>query len=261
VLRPRIIPCLLLHDGGLVKTHGFKNPRYVGDPINAVRIFNEKEADELMILDIDATVKKIPPNFNLIAKLAAECRMPICYGGGVTNAEQAARIVRLGVEKVAVSAAAIINPCLLSEMAAAVGQQSVVAVLDIRKVSGLLASGYELRTHNGKIVHKLEPVELAKRLQDAGAGEIVINSIDRDGQMKGYDLHLAADFKKALNVPVTFLGGAGNLDHLCDLISKLGVVGAAAGSLFVFKGKYNAVLINYPTPKQKLKICQQALMR
>lgn len=261
MLRPRIIPCLLVHQGGLVKTRVFKDPKYVGDPINAVRIFNEKEADELMVLDIDATVNKAEPDFGLIAKLAAECRMPLCYGGGVTTAEQAARIVDMGGEKVAVSAAAINNPSLLTEMAAAVGRQSVVAVLDVRKRSSLFAKGYEVCTHNGKITHKLDPLALAKQLQDAGAGEIVVNSVDRDGQMQGYDLELAMQFKQVLKVPVTFLGGAGSLEHLGELVSRIGVVGAAAGSLFVFKGKYRAVLINYPTPEQKKQLCNEALNR
>jgi cyclase len=259
MLRPRIIPCLLVHKGGLVKTQAFKDPKYVGDPINAVRIFNEKEADELMVLDIDATVNKVAPDFGLIAKLAAECRMPLCYGGGVTTAEQAARIVDMGVEKVAISSAAITHPALLTEIAAAVGRQSVVAVLDVRKRTGLFAKGYEVCTHNSKTVHKLDPVALASQFQDAGAGEIVINSVDRDGLMQGYDLELAAQFKEVLKVPVTFLGGAGSLDHLGELIAKLGVVGAAAGSLFVFKGKYRAVLINYPTPEQKISLCRSAL--
>lgn len=259
MLRPRIIPCLLVHQGGLVKTQGFTDPKYVGDPINAVRIFNEKEADELMVLDIDATAKGVEPDFGLIAKLAAECRMPLCYGGGVTTAEQAARIVDMGVEKVAVSAAAIANPSLLTEMAAAVGRQSVVAVLDVRKRSALFAKGYEVCTHNAKSVHKLDPVKLAQQLQIAGAGEIVINSVDRDGLMQGYDLDLAEQIKHALRVPVTILGGAGSLGHIGDLVSRLGVVGAAAGSLFVFKGKYRAVLINYPTPSQKVQLCREAL--
>jgi len=259
MLRPRIIPCLLIHKGGLVKTKLFKEPRYVGDPINAVRIFNEKDADELMVLDIDASVNGHEPDFHLIEKLAAECRMPLCYGGGVTNAAQAIRLVDMGVEKVAVSSAAISNPSLLIEMAAAVGRQSVVAVLDLRKRSNLFSKGYELCTHNGKTGHKLDPVAFAKYLQDAGAGEIVINSVDRDGLMQGYDLDLATQFKQALKVPVTFLGGAGSLYHMSELISKLGVVGAAAGSLFVFKGKYRAVLINYPTPEKKIKLCREAL--
>jgi cyclase len=259
MLRPRIIPCLLVHNGGLVKTQGFNDPKYVGDPINAVRIFNEKEADELMVLDIDATVNGVEPDFGLIAKLAAECRMPLCYGGGVTTSEQATRLVDMGVEKVAVSAAAIANPLLLTEMAAAVGRQSVVAVLDVRKRTGLFAKGYEVCTRNAKTTHKLDPVTLARQLQEAGAGEIVINSVDRDGQMQGYDLDLALMVKEALKVPVTFLGGAGSLTHVSELVGKLGVVGAAAGSLFVFKGKYRAVLINYPTPAQKVQLCREAL--
>jgi imidazole glycerol-phosphate synthase subunit HisF len=259
MLRPRIIPCLLIHKGGLVKTQQFKDPKYLGDPVNAVRIFNEKEADELMVLDIDATVNAAIPNFPLIAKLAAECRMPLCYGGGVTSAEQAARIVDMGVEKIAVSAAAITNPYLLTEMAAAVGRQSVVVVLDVRKRSGLFAKGYEICTHNGKTVHKTDPVAFAKQMQDAGAGEVVINSVDRDGLMQGYDLDLAIQFKQVLKVPVTFLGGAGSLDHISELVSNLGVVGAAAGSIFVFKGKYRAVLINYPTREQKNNLFRKAM--
>ena len=259
MLRPRIIPCLLVHKGGLVKTQGFRNAKYIGDPINAVKIFNEKEADELIVLDIDATVQGRVPDFALIAKLAAECRMPLCYGGGVTTAAQAARIVDMGVEKVAVSAAAIANPSLLTEMADAVGRQSVVAVLDVRKKSGLFVKGYEVCTHNAAVAHKLDPMALAQQLQDAGAGEIVVNSVDCDGFMQGYDLELASKFRQALKVPVTFLGGAGSLDHVGELISKLGVVGAAVGSLFVFKGKYRAVLINYPTPLQKTQLCRNAL--
>lgn len=259
MLRPRIIPCLLLHRGGLVKTQLFKDPKYVGDPINAVRIFNEKEADELMVLDIDAAVNGVEPDFSLIAKLAAECRMPLCYGGGITTAQQAARIIDMGVEKVAVSSAAIANPGLLAEMAAAVGRQSVVVVIDVRKKTGLFSKGYEVCTHNGTRAHKIDPVAFAKACQDAGAGEIVVNSIDRDGVMNGYDLHLAEIIKKNLGIPVTFLGGAGSLDDIGKMISCLGVVGAAAGSLFVFKGKYRAVLINYPTQQQKLKLCFDAM--
>jgi len=259
MLRPRIIPCLLVHKGGLVKTQGFKDAKYVGDPINAVKIFNEKESDELIVLDIDATVQRREPDFALIAKLAAECRMPLCYGGGVTTAAQAARIVDLGVEKVAVSAAAIVRPGLLTEMADALGRQSVVAVLDVRKKPSPFANEYEVCTHNGKTVHKTDPVKLAKQLQDAGAGEIVINSIDRDGFMQGYDLDLAKQFWDVLKVPITIMGGAGSLEHLVHLVSTIGIVGAAAGSMFVFKGKYRAVLINYPTPKEKILLCRDAI--
>jgi cyclase len=260
MLRPRITPCLLIHQGGLVKTQGFQDPKYVGDPINAVKIFNEKETDELIVFDIDATVQGREPDFGLIAKLAAECRMPLCYGGGVTTADQAARIVEMGVEKVAVSAAAIANPSVLSQMAAAVGRQSVVAVLDVRKKSGLFGKGFDVCTHNGKQTHKQDLVALALQLQDAGAGEIVVNSIDRDGLMQGYDLDLAAQIRQALKLPVTFLGGAGSLDDIVQLVSRVGVVGAAVGSLFVFKGKYRAVLINYPTPMQKTQLSRLALL-
>lgn len=259
MLRPRIIPCLLVHKGGLVKTQEFKSPKYVGDPINAVKIFNEKESDELVVLDIDASANRVEPNYTLIAKLAAECRMPLCYGGGITTAEQAARIIDLGVEKVAISAAAVANPGLLTDIANAIGRQSVVAIIDVRKRSGLFAKGYEVCTHNGKNVHKIDPLVLAQQLQEAGAGEIVINSIDRDGTMKGYDLTLAKQMREALRVPLTVLGGAGTLGDIGALIKTCGVVGAAVGSLFVFKGQYRAVLINYPTSQQKDELCAAAL--
>jgi cyclase len=259
MLRPRIIPCLLVHQSGLVKTQGFKDPKYVGDPINAVKIFNEKEADELMVLDIDATVNGCEPNFDLISRLAAECRMPLCYGGGVTRVDQAARIIDMGVEKVALSAAAIANPSLLTGIANVVGRQSVVAVLDVRKKTGIFTSGYEVCTHNGKVTHKCDPVTLSKELQDAGAGEIVINSVDKDGFMEGYDLDMVVQFRNTLNVPMTFLGGVGSLEHMSQLASTIGVVGLAAGSFFVFKGRYRAVLISYPTLQQKTDICNKAL--
>ena len=261
MLRPRIIPCLLIHQGGLVKTRKFQEPKYVGDPINAVKIFNEKEADELMVLDIDATVNKAEPNYALIAKLAAECRMPLCYGGGITTPEQAARIIGLGVEKVSVSAAALANPALLTEMAAAIGRQSVVAVLDVRKKSGLFSKGYEVCTHNARQAQKADSMAMVQQLQAAGAGEIVINAIDRDGEMQGYDVELARQVRGLVKVPLTILGGAGSLAHMGELFGACGVVGAAAGSLFVFKGPYRAVLINYPTPVQKEELSRAALAR
>ena len=261
MLRPRIIPCLLIHKGGLVKTQGFKSAKYVGDPINAVKIFNEKEADELVVLDIDASVNHAEPDYALIAKLAAECRMPLCYGGGITTAEQASRIIDLGVEKIALSAAAVTNPQLLTTIANAIGRQSVVAVLDVRKKTGLFGKGYEVCTHNAKVVHKQDPLSLAKALENAGAGEIVINSIDRDGEMKGYDLALAQQMRSSLHVPLTVLGGAGSLADIEKLISQCGIVGAAAGSLFVFKGPYRAVLITYPNAQQKDELCSAALSR
>lgn len=259
MLRPRIIPCLLVHQGGLVKTVEFKDPKYIGDPINAVKIFNEKEADELIVLDIDATVNGAEPDYRMIANLAAECRMPLCYGGGVRTPEQAKKIISLGVEKVAVSAAAVGDVTLVTRTAKAVGRQSVVVVLDVRKKTGLFSKGHEVFTRNGKQTQKGDPIELARKMQEAGAGEIVINSIDRDGQMKGYDLALAASMRQALRVPLTLMGGAGSHQDIEALLGECGVVGASAGSLFVFKGPYRAVLINYPNPEQKDRICISGL--
>lgn len=249
MLRPRIIPCLLVKNGGLVKTVRFAQPKYVGDPINAVRIFNEKAVDELIVVDIDATVQKREPNYSLIANLAAECRMPLCYGGGVTTAEQVQRIVGLGVEKVALSNAAARTPNLIGEAAAKVGSQSIVVVMDV-KTAGLLRR-YEMFTHNGTQGTGLDPVSFARRAEEAGAGEIVVNSIDRDGEMQGYDLELASRIREAVSVPMTVLGGAGSMKDIEALIRTFGIVGAAAGSLFVYKGKYKAVLINYPNQEQK----------
>ncbi|QTN24252.1 imidazole glycerol phosphate synthase subunit HisF [Rhizobacter sp. AJA081-3] len=249
MLRPRIIPCLLVHDGGLVKTVGFKEPKYVGDPINAVKIFNEKESDELIVLDIDATVKKSEPDYKMIARLAAECRMPLCYGGGIRTAEHAKKIVGLGVEKVAISAAAVADPGLITRIADEIGRQSVVVVLDVKK--RMLGKGYEVWTHNGRTNTKLDAIEFAKRAESLGAGETVINSIERDGRMNGYDLPLASRLRQELRIPMTVLGGAGSLADMRQLFEACGLVGAAAGSLFVFKGAYRAVLINYPVPTQK----------
>ncbi|MBR7784203.1 AglZ/HisF2 family acetamidino modification protein [Undibacterium luofuense] len=255
MLRPRIIPCLLVHDDGLVKTVKFKNPKYVGDPINAVKIFNEKEADELIVLDIDATVKGREPNFRLIAQFAAECRMPLCYGGGVRTVEQAKRIIGLGVEKVALSAAAVDDPTLISRIAAEIGSQSVVVVLDVKTS---LFGRQEIWTHNGSKNSGKTPLELAKEAELLGAGEIVINSIDRDGQMKGYDLALARKIREATRLPLSVLGGAGSLKDIDALIKECGVVGASAGSFFVFKGQYRAVLISYPSPEQKAELTLSA---
>ena len=259
MLRPRIIPCLLVHQEGLVKTQIFKNPKYVGDPINAVKIFNEKEADELIVLDIDATRLGYGPNFDLISRISDECRMPLCYGGGVKTAKQAEKIICMGVEKVAISSVAIDCPSIVSEFASAVGSQSVVAIIDVRKKKGIFKQGYEVYSHNATKAHRLNPVDLALELQDFGIGEIVINSIDRDGIMQGYDLDLAKIFKKNLNVPMTMLGGAGSLEHLESLFDTVGIMGAAAGSLFVFKGKYRAVLISYPTPAKKFEMYQNII--
>lgn len=258
MLRPRIIPCLLVQKKGLVKTVKFGPGKYVGDPINAVKIFNEKEADELIVLDIDATVNGAEPDFAMIQKLAAECRMPLCYGGGVKTVEQASRIISLGVEKVALSSAALANPGLITAIAREIGSQSVVVVLDVKRS---LFGKYEVYTHNGKKATGRTPVELAKEAEALGAGEVVINAIDLDGQMKGYDLELARRVREAVGLPMSVLGGAGSLEDIGKLISSCGIVGASAGSLFVFKGKLRAVLINYPTVGERDALIRSALPR
>jgi cyclase len=249
MLRPRIIPCLLIKNGGLVKTVKFSTPKYVGDPINAVKIFNEKEVDELIVLNIDATTSGEPPDFKMIENLAAECRMPLCYGGGIKTVEQAKTIIGLGVEKVALSSAIAKDPTLITRIAEEIGSQSVVVVLDIKKC--MSGSKYEVWTHNAKVNTGKCPVEFSQEIVKLGAGEIVLNSIDNDGVMKGYDLTLVKKVRDKVTVPMTIIGGAGSLNDMGNLISQFGIIGAAAGSLFVFKGVYKAVLINYPNSVEK----------
>ena len=249
MLRSRIIPCLLIHNKGLVKTVKFKNPKYVGDPINAVKIFNEKEVDELIVLDIDATRLKKEPNLKMIKNLADECRMPFCYGGGITTVEQARKIIGLGAEKVALSNSALNNLELCNEIGKIIGNQSVVVVIDVKKKK--LFGGYDIYTQNGTIKSKWKLEDLVEKLDKIGIGEIVINSIDNDGVMQGYDVALVEKIRKKCTMPITVLGGAGNLSDIQNLISKFKIIGAAAGSLFVFKGKYKAVLINYPDRKER----------
>lgn len=251
MLRARIIPCLLVHKGGLVKTVGFGSPKYVGDPLNAVRIFNEKEVDELVVVDIDASATGAEPNYTLIKQLAAECRMPLCYGGGVRTPEQAQRILQLGVEKVALSSALVADPALATRIAEQIGGQSVVAVLDVRAKG---KGRYEMFTINGKKATGIDPFAFATDLETRGVGEILVNSIDCDGAMKGYDLELIERMRQSVSVPLTVLGGAGSSADLAALIAKYGVIGVSAGSLFVFKGVYRAVLINYPNRAEKDRI-------
>ena len=242
MLRSRVIPCLLIHQKGLVKTVKFKSPKYVGDPINAVKIFNEKEVDELIVLDIDATVNGAEPNYQMIEYLANESRMPLCYGGGVKTVEQAQKIIKLGIEKVALSSAAITNPNLLVDIASVIGAQSVVVVLDVKKT---MFGSYEIYSHNGKKKVNKNLFEFIAILERIGIGELVINSIDNDGVMKGYDLTLIKKVRDCVNLPLTVLGGAGSVDDILNIIDEYKIIGASAGSLFVFKGKYKAVLISY----------------
>jgi cyclase len=254
MLRSRIIPCLLVHKKGLVKTVGFKDAKYVGDPINAVKIFNEKEVDELIVLDIDATVENRLPDYVMIKNLATECRMPFCYGGGITTVEQAKKIIELGAEKIAISSAAIYDPTLIKKIGDAIGVQSVVVIIDVKKRGMLMGGGYDIYTNNGKIKAKFKLNEFLEELNQIGVGEIVVNSIDNDGNMKGYDDVLISLFREKTSFPITALGGAGHLDDIKMLISKYKIIGAAAGSLFVFKGKYKAVLINYPNREEKSRL-------
>lgn len=248
MLRSRVIPVLLVRDKGLVKTTKFSNEKYVGDPLNAVRIFNEKEADELMIVDIDATVKGNEPDYKSIENWAAECRMPLCYGGGIKTAEQALKILSLGVEKVALSSVVIETPEIVEKIASQVGSQSVVVVLDVKKK---LIGGYKIYTHNGKKSTSVELFSFIEKLEAFGIGEIVINNIDADGTMAGYDKNLLTKLRSKVNVPLTYLGGASSHQDLRTVIEDHAPIGVAAGSLFVFKGKYRAVLINYPNIDEK----------
>lgn len=255
MLYPRVIPCLLVHNKGLVKTTKFKDPKYVGDPINAVKIFNEKEVDELIVVDIDASRYGKEPDFKMIENLAAECRMPFCYGGGIKNLDQAQRIFSLGVEKIAVSSVAIENPQLIVRMSQRVGNQSVVVVLDIKKKT--FSSKYEVYIHNGTKPTGIDPVSFAVKMQKSGAGEIIINSIDQDGVMKGFDMNLINKIREVIDIPITVIGGAGTLEDIGGVIQQHGIIGVAAGSMFVFKGKYRAVLINYPTADEKFSLLEK----
>ena len=257
MLRPRLIPTLLIHKGGLVKTVKFANPKYVGDPLNAVRIFNEKEVDELFVADIDATASKVEPNYSLIEKLASECRMPLTYCGGVTNVEQIGRIIGLGVEKVAIGAAAVEDPELVRNAAGVIGNQSIAVVMDVKK-RGVLRR-YEVVTHNGKRGTGIEPVSFAKELERFGVGELIVNCVDREGTGIGYDLPLIEQIRKAVTVPMTALGGAGDFQHIRELYKRMGTIGAGVGSLFVFKGRFRAVLINYPIREEHDKLSEGRL--
>ena len=249
MLRPRIIPTLLIHQNGLTKTINFKNKKYIGDPINIVKIFNEKRVDELIILDIDATVMERDPNYSLIKNISQESRMPLCYGGGIKNIEQANKIIGLGVEKLAFSSAAIENPILLSEIVNIIGSQSVVCVLDTKYDT--IQKKHVIWTHNGIKNQKIFLQDAVINLQKIGIGEIVINSIDKDGTMSGYDINMIKNIIDLVNIPLTILGGAGSFEDIKDVINNFGLIGVAAGSLFIYKGVYKAVLVNYINNEQK----------
>lgn len=241
--RPRVIPCLLLKNTGLVKTRQFKDPVYLGDPRNVMKIFNDKEVDEIVLLDITATVEKRAPRLDLLGEIVTECFAPLGYGGGIRTADDARQLVNLGIEKVILNTQAVENPALISQIAVAVGSQSTVVSIDVRKAR---FGGYQVYTHSGTQRQRIDPVALAKQAQDAGAGEIVINSIDRDGMMNGYDLTLIQKITEAVEVPVVACGGAATVDDLGKAVLEGGASAAAAGSMFVFHGKLRGVLISFP---------------
>lgn len=243
MVHTRVIPCLLLSGRGLVKTVKFKDPKYVGDPVNAVKIFNDKEADELILLDIDATKSNRGPAFDLIEDIASECFMPLCYGGGIRNLEDARKLFHLGVEKIALRAKAIQNPNLISEIASKYGSQAVVVAVDVKR-NWLGHPKVVLPEIDSKV--SLPLVETVQKMESLGAGEILVNSVDRDGTQTGYDLESLQTVVSAVGVPVIACGGAGSLDHMREAVNQTGVAAVSAGSLFVFHGRHRAVLINYP---------------
>jgi cyclase len=247
MLENRVIPCLLLKNKGLVKTVKFKTPRYVGDPINAVRIFNEKEVDELIFLDITASKNNTAPLTELVAEISAESFMPLAYGGGIRTVRDVEMILRAGAEKVSINTAAVMNPELITETARLFGNQSVIVSIDAKKK---LLGGYEVYIEGGTKATGLDPAEFAAKMEGMGAGEILINSIDRDGTMSGYDIDLIARVAKSVRVPVVASGGAGNLSHFKEALDVGRASAVAAGSLFVFFGPRRAVLINYPSTQE-----------
>lgn len=243
MLKTRVIPSLLLRGRGLYKTVRFKDPKYVGDPVNAVKIFNEKEVDELIVLDISATTEKKEPNFTLIEEIASECFMPLSYGGGVTTVDQMRRLYRLGVEKIALNTAAFTDRHLVEAGCKTFGSSSVIASIDTKSA---LFGKREVWINGGRVNTKEDPVRYAEQLARLGVGEILVNSIDRDGTMSGYDIDLLRTLSAAVDVPIIACGGAGSLEHMQEAVAKAGVPAVAAGSMFVFHGRHRAVLINYP---------------
>lgn len=243
----RVIPCLLLQDQGLVKTVRFRSPRYLGDPINIVKIFNDKETDELVFLDITATPEKKKPPFNLLAKVASECFMPLGYGGGVRSLEDMRALFSLGIEKVILNTYAVENPAFIRRAAEGFGSQSVVVSIDVKRN---WSGQYRVYAFGGRRATHLDPVAHAVKMEGLGAGELLLTSIDRDGTMQGYDLELIRRVSAVVSIPVVACGGAGKVQHLVEAVRIGGASAAAAGSMFVFQGPHRAVLISYPRPAE-----------
>jgi len=243
MLKHRLIPCLLVHNKGLVKTQKFANPKYVGDPINAIRIFNEKEVDELVVLDISASKEKREPNYELVEQLASECFMPLCYGGGIRTIEQARTLFGLGLEKIAVQSAALEDLTLLTKIAEQFGSQSVVVSVDIKK--NWLGKHSLLMSASGKISSRSWQ-DYIRQAVASGAGEVMLNAVDRDGLMQGMDIDLIHEASTSLSVPLIAVGGVGSLSDIKAAVDA-GASAVAAGAFFVFHGPHRAVLITYPS--------------
>lgn len=244
MLKTRVIPTLLLRGAGLVKTTGFRNPVYVGDPINAVRIFNEKEVDELVLLDITASRTGKGPAFATIENIASECFMPVGYGGGISTVEQIRKILNMGVEKVVVNAAALRNPQLVRDAVREFGSQAIVVSVDVKRK---LLGRYEVYGDGGTKPTGHDPVAYARQIEERGAGEILLTAIDRDGTMKGYDVELVLKVTSAVSIPVIASGGAGTIADFGIASKRAGAAAVAAGAMFVFHGPHRAVLITYPS--------------
>lgn len=251
MLTTRVMPCLLLKDGALVKTIQFKNPSYVGDPTNAIKIYNEKEVDELVVLDITATIEKNAPPLRVIEHFANECFMPVAYGGGLNKMEDVKKIFRMGIEKVVINSHAIERPDFVREVSDCFGAQAVVVSIDAkRKPEG----GYEVYIHGGRTPTGENPAAFAKKMQDAGAGEIFLNSIDQDGTMQGYDVDLIKSVAAAVEIPVIACGGAGRATDFGSAVKEGGASAVAAGSMVVYFGRNRAVLINFPNKRELAKV-------
>jgi cyclase len=250
MLQARVIPCLLINGSGLVKTARFKNPKYVGDPINAVRIFNDKEVDELTVLDINRKEEEKTPQFELIAQIAGECFMPLSYGGGVRNINQIEKLLTIGVEKVILNSAAVHTSELIKQAADFIGSQSIVVSIDVKKST---FGKYHIYTHGGRKKINIDLLGHAAHMEKLGAGELLLTSMDRDGTQEGYDLKLIKNITDTVSIPVIASGGAGKLNDFEGAIKNGGASAVAAGSMFVFYGKHRAVLINYPSQEDLKK--------
>jgi cyclase len=244
--RPRIIPTLLIDDRDLIKTINFKKPTYLGDPVNALKIFNRKGIDEMAVLDISASKKGLEPDFELLTDMASEAFMPLSYGGGIKTLDQVRKLLAIGYEKVVLNTSLVEDEQLVKDAVALAGSQSVVASIDAKIVNGQ----YKCVICDGTKVIDMSPVELAKHAEELGVGEIFLNSIDRDGMMEGYDIDLVNQVVNAVDIPVTACGGAGGISDLKDVIENGHAHAAAGGSMFVYYGRLKAVLITAPTEEE-----------